>query len=348
MLFLFAVCAALFVENLTLFNIFVSGFMIFIAIIKKKPNMSHMPFIIGTVVGAIIMFTNSAYFNIAKNTDYYRTVSFSVIGMIRQAINNYFVIIYKDMAHNNVFLNIVICILFIFIVWKNQTTKGSNNAVVNRLSISLIYLNTSYAIYTLLCAINPQWKVFISTRITTAFEGVFAMIYIFSIPVLIYFNVYDKARRNRMLLEFGGAIMLVLPLFIVTPIGSRNFIAPYVLMSIIACEAFDIVLYNINETTKRIALSSIRITVVLLLISLLSIYSNIYIAQKRQLAFINEQIDKGVKQVEIDELPYSEYTWNESPLDNESLQMRFKLFYNIDESITLTPRETRKGSNLLK
>ena len=167
------------------------------------------------------------------------------------------------------------------------------------------------------------------------FEGVFAMFYIFSIPILIYLHVSDIKRRNRMLLELVGAAMIILPLFVVSPIGSRCFFAPYILLSILACEALDIILKDVNESHKRAILSSISIVAIFMFANLFSIYSNIYISQKEQLSYIKEQVNNGAQQVTLEELPYGEYIWNGSPTDNESLQMRYKLFFGIDENVEL-------------
>jgi hypothetical protein len=332
--FLLAISSALFVENMTLFNLFVSGVMVLFSIFKKRLNLIHLAFVLGTVIGTGIMFSNGAYLNIANNTDHYRTVSFSIIGMIKQAINNYAVTIYKDMSHNTIFLNIVTTVLFLVIARKNQSTIKLK-LYQKRISQIALYVMVSYTIYTLLCAINPEWNLLINSQITTMFEGVFALIYIFSIPVLIYLHVSDIKRRNRMLLELVGAGMIILPLFIVSPIGSRCFFAPYILLSILACEALDIILKDVNETHKKVILSSISIVAIFMFANIFSIFSNIHISHKEQLSYIKTQVNNGAQQVTLEELPYGEYIWNESPTDNESLQMRYKLFFGIDENIEL-------------
>ena len=72
-MFLLGFSGALFVENITVFNI---GFALLVVLYTflrfKKIDGVHLSFLLGSVLGACVMFSNSAYYRIMQGEDLYR------------------------------------------------------------------------------------------------------------------------------------------------------------------------------------------------------------------------------------------------------------------------------------
>ena len=109
--------SSLFVENLTIYNLVLSIFILIYEYCKsKKINLSNLFYFIGSILGTILMFSNGAYHNIMNSTDGYRTIEHGNI--IIRCIRVYFNTIYYFLIQNNFILDIVIGILMLILIYK--------------------------------------------------------------------------------------------------------------------------------------------------------------------------------------------------------------------------------------
>lgn len=90
---------------------------VYTLIAHHKVIASHVAYFLGTVAGAVYMFSNSAYHSIANNQDGYRQMAEG--GVVSRAIDNYVNEIAKHLCLNNVWMN-----LGIFAVCFNDLSKN--------------------------------------------------------------------------------------------------------------------------------------------------------------------------------------------------------------------------------
>ena len=79
---------ALIIENVTLFNVGISAvLLVYTRVRHGKWDLAQVAFLVGSVAGCVLMFTNGAYRNVATGTDDYRKVTDrSVPGMAKKAL----------------------------------------------------------------------------------------------------------------------------------------------------------------------------------------------------------------------------------------------------------------------
>ncbi|MCC0784426.1 hypothetical protein IR152_15425 [Clostridioides sp. ES-S-0108-01] len=274
-LFLLSFCNSLIVEHVTIYSILISIFVIIYSYKKfKRIYTAQIIYFIGATIGAVIMFSNSAYISILNNNDTYRQVpSGGLYEFILSAIHTYFNVIYKELFLNNVFLNLVLALLAVIIIMNKRKfiSKIKNNYISN-LILTIIIL---YAFYSLMVNINSSWQILL--KYTKYFEGVFSVAYFISIGVLIKDFIEDKFRRNKILFLWISIVLLVAPLFVVKPIGSRCFFVTYVIFMLIINEILNLIMSCSNLDYKYIN-KFISISIAGLMIY----YSSIYIYCKRK------------------------------------------------------------------
>ena len=75
-LFLLGACSALFMEHISIYIILLSGFVCVMNKVRKHAfTPDHFSYFIGSVSGAVLMFTNGAYMKVVHGSDTYREAS---------------------------------------------------------------------------------------------------------------------------------------------------------------------------------------------------------------------------------------------------------------------------------
>ncbi len=327
MFLLLGFISSLFVENITLYNIMIS-IIIIVYSYKKYKRVSNFNFsyLIGSILGAIVMFSNGAYRNVVNNTDNYRTIAKGFKGIILRIKDNYFGVIYYRLIFNNLFINLILSFLLMLLVFKFLNKKKIKD---NHKKIVLITstINICYILYSLITVINPNW--FILLKYTSYFEGVFTAVYFVSIIILILITVIDKKIKNKLLFYLLIIILINLPLLFVTPIGGRCFFSSYIIFIILILELIN---YLVNEIVMEYVYKFSLIISITFGIYLFNIYAYISIIDSRRLNYLRK-MSKTETEITLPILPYEEYTWMSNPSLGNDLKDRYKLFYNINDEV---------------
>ncbi len=320
--------SSLFVENLTIYNLVLSIFILIYEYCKsKKINLSNLFYFIGSILGTILMFSNGAYHNIMNSTDGYRTIEHGNI--IIRCIRVYFNTIYYFLIQNNFILDIVIGILMLILIYKffnknKKTIPIKKVALLTSEIIILLYL--SYITFIYFC---NNSNIFVIDKYKMYFEGVFTLLYGITIIATTIITITDKNRRFRMLFEIASILIITAPLFIVTPIGPRNFFVNYILFVMIAIEMFD---YLTIDTKFNINYLLIPVTVILIIFYMF-IYGYVFKIETIRNKYIEEN-KLNEKVLYLPNLPFIKYMQCPNPV-NETFEKRFKLFYNIESDTKL-------------
>lgn len=328
------ISGSLIMEYMTIYNIVLASFGIGYTYIKyKRISKTQVLFLIGSVIGALIMFSNGAYHNVVSGTDFYRSVpDTTVFGIISRVAANYFCSIQKFLLFDNILINgFIVCLLFINI-YKHRTKLVRVKKWVKFL-YTFIFL---YLIYTIFKYMSPTWMVLSSY--TIYFEGFFTFGYGVSVLFLTFMVVKDKLVKQRLIFYLVSIVIMCGPLLIVHPVTSRCFFPMYVLLILFVLELWSYT-FEGYERFYSIFNKHLLFVIVIGSIYLLNLYMYVALCDYRRVNYIRNEVKEGYKVIEIERMPHKSYLKTPDPDDNGTWEKRFKLFYKIDSSIDLVVKE---------
>lgn len=316
----------LIVEHLTIYNVLLAIYVIVFTFIKfKKIYIQYVSYFIGTIAGTALMFSNSVYRSVADGSDKYRTIG-SEDGIIVKALKAYFGTIASEGFINNIVLNLFLigtCIVIWFMI-KDRLSKKAK--VFGTLSIAVM---TAFAASSLMIKISGVQ----AHKLLILAEGAATAVYILAFIVFLFVLPFDINRKLKLFFILGSTGCMIAPLLVVTPIGSRCFFAPYVMMLYLGMEFYSLFDEDIKRKCDKISKAAI-ITAAVGLIYLFYIYGTIAVSNNARIEKAQQDVQNGIEKIQIEELPYKEYVWY-SELDEKVWKRRFKLFYDIDKHIKI-------------
>ncbi len=316
----------LIVEHLTIYNVLLAIYVIVFTFIKfKKVYIQYVSYFIGTIAGTALMFSNSVYRSVAEGSDKYRTIG-SEDGIIVKALKAYFGTIASEGFINNIVLNLFLigtCIVIWFMI-KDRLSKKAK--VFGTLSIAVM---TAFAASSLMIKISGVQ----AHKLLILAEGAATAVYILAFIVFLFVLPFDINRKLKLFFILGSTGCMIAPLLVVTPIGSRCFFAPYVMMLYLGMEFYSLFDKDIKRKCDKISKAAI-ITAAVGLIYLFYIYGTIAVSNNARIEKAQQDVQNGIEKIQIEELPYKEYVWY-SELDEKVWKRRFKLFYDIDKHIKI-------------
>lgn len=322
-LFLAGFCGALFVESITVFHICLSAAVIaYMFLMFRKYRKGHVGFFLGSVAGALAMFTNSTYDRIATGEDYYRHMPVglrdTVYFALGQARN-----ILDFILSENLWFCVVVTVLLLSLPLKNRKKRAILPVMFHIGSFLLLWRED-----TVVAGILDRFT--FSKLITNVLPVVPPVLYVLSILVMVLCFV-EKGRRFRMLLPFYCAVVSLVPLLVVHPVGWRCVFIGYFLMIVFTVDLFGYV-------CKQTALQGkwLNRTLGLVVIAQFVLYVNIFYPIRYydalRLEYIKAQAAEGKKEVLMCDLPNRTYLYDSLP-DNATLAERYQLFYGLDTDL---------------
>lgn len=325
---------ALIVEHLTLYNIVLAVYVIVFTMIKfKKAYIQNIAYFIGTIAGALLMFSNSVYRSVADGKDDYRTIGEG--GILSRALDAYLNTIISEGFINNVVLNIFLAAVC-FILWikvKDKLSKIPRSLGLIAITVILAFASSSLVIS--ISDIKP-WKILLYV------QGAATIAYIIAFIVFLFILPFEINKKVKLLFILGSVGCMIAPLLVVTPIGSRCFFAPYVMMIYLAMELYSLFDENIKKQCAKLSKAAI-ITASVGVIFLFYIYGTIFVSSNARIEKAQQDAKAGYDVVEVKPLPYKNYVWC-SDVDEEVWAKRFKLFYDIDEHVQIEQVSSTKNT----
>lgn len=334
--FLMGFCGALFMENITLFNVCLGFAVIGYCLIKFRRIFScHIGFLIGAVIGAVCMFSNGAYFKIANGTDGYRSTASGLSGIV-DTLKSHIITSIDNLLFSNCIMCIIATVVLSALVFKYL--KNSNDKApktVSVIALTLNYVSLAVIIMENVSSLNGLTGMFSSLQ-TKRVQFLTAVIYVLSI-FLISFLCIDKQKRFKTMLPLYCVPVVVAPLLLVNPIGPRCFFVAYLFMMAYISDALAYAVKDckLNSLTVKSLVYLSCVTLVFQVIIYLNIFYPVYTCNEKRNEFAKLQSDNGNKTVYICELPNKSYLWTSSPT-NEPWITRYKLFYGLDEEAQFT------------
>lgn len=325
-------CSSLIMEHLTIYNVVLAvGVLVYTLAVHRKVVFAHAAYLIGAVGGAVIMFSNGAYHNIAQNQDGYRQMAEG--GVISRAIENYVQQIAKHLCLNNIWVNLAI-LLGAWLLYRQSASRMNRRGE-----------QTSAVLCLVVMVCFNIWALLSSTGIVTEgkqnrllyMEALFVMVYMVA---LIGFSILIGIRQQclwQILFWNASIVCVAAPLLVVNPIGERCFFATYILFVFLLLEIGS----QLREETVVAVLQGTVFCRACFVISLaglafyLNIFSSIYQVDHDRLARIRRQVEAGQTSAEIVYLPYESYLWASTPDTDPLAIARYKLFYGLPEDLEL-------------
>lgn len=325
LLCLLSFSVSLFMEHITIYNLILSIFLVIYTIIKSKQNLvKSISYLLGSLIGTIIMFSNSAYTSIFSHQDYYKSVvEPSIFNIINTLVDKILDLLIYD---NYIILGIIITLL-IYIVSKSKTKTKHKKNIKRLLCISLSFS----LFYIVITNIFPDWNILL--EYTKYFELVLGItLFITIIISLLYIK---PSYRNKILFLLISIIILTGPLLFVEPIGPRCFFVIYIFYVLISLILIDymknILKFDFNQGFKTILIGGALCSVIYIFF----IYGYIHIKDNERLVYIKENM-KYSSSVVFHRLPYEDRLHcSYLGKDNSVWEMRYKLFNNIPDDIDL-------------
>lgn len=327
--------SSLFMENVTLYNVAVSALIITFAFFKfKKFYVTHIIHFLGSVLGAFLMFSNSAYSTIASGDDGYRSIALDD-GLMETIIKQTDVI-FKHFFRNNFILLLILSLLCLMIYFLYS--KKSNNKKLKIVGLFVVLLNL-FSCFIIFIKSEFVSRIFNmdatnSSTLTTLVCALVAIIYFVSALLTVIICVTSSSEKFKILLLLISVPILIAPLAVVKPVGPRCFSSPY-LMLIAACVLIFVYIENSYKMTYKVKMcvsGALMVCCTAIFIFLFSIYSVIHTYDVKRNDYVKKQIEEGYDTVKVCKLPYSSYVWVENPA-KAPWDYRYKLFYGIDEDI---------------
>lgn len=324
LLFAGFVCS-LFVEHMTIYNICFSVFIVGYYLIKnKKMIWSNVLYALGSIAGAIVMFSNGAYHQIVNAEDTYRTIEKSNIFI--KMMKTYFDTFYELFIQNNIVLNIFICIICFIAIYKY--IKNKEKTINKKIKVILYGLTSIFIIfisYNVFIKVVGNNELFVIQKYNNYLQGIMILLYCISVLITMFICIDNKKRRYRLIFELISTVIISAPLLIVTPIGPRCFLPTYVFLTLFAIDAFD---YLFEKTELDIS-CILKISSIIIMMFFLIIYGQVYFIECERINYIEEHNEDS--EIILPNLPFENYMQVPNPLI-ETFNTRFKLFYNINEN----------------
>ena len=309
---------SLFMEHVTIYNLILSFVIVFFdKKTNEKVNKANIAYLVGSILGTILMFSNGAYLSIFNSTDTYRTIERDNI--IITAVKTYFSQLSLYSVTINKILNIVLSILLLGLNYKNK----KSNKFIKLLNVIFLFF-LSYNIFSLF-----NENLYVNKLILNLCEGTLVALFCLSTFYTVCFSVNKKIVKNKLLFYLISIILLIAPLTVVTPLGPRCFYVTYIFFILFAVEIF-----NYLNIKNEFLFSILKGANLFILILYFIIFLQVFIVDCKRYKLIDKWMINKEEQLILPSLPYEKYLWNPNP-NNSVFIERFKLFNGIDEDVNV-------------
>lgn len=322
----------LFIENLTIINILLAIFIIIFANVKfGKAFAPHVTFLIGSIIGCICMFSNSAYSSILNGSDGYRSTASTKTEFVENVVSNLMQICQNLFVSNWLFISLISVLLLAMAIYSVKEEKTSSKMIVfvsmlHLISVLVILMRNWVGISSL-----SGWMMdYLNSKKGLVFTS---LIYAGTLVILVFLCV-DKLNQLKLVFPALCIPFMVAPLLVVNPIGPRCFFCAYLMMMLFTVALCN---YLFDRATHSTALTTIKAflctTLLFLMVLYVGIFEPIYQFDKIRNNFSKSQAKNGDTQIVISRFINNSYLWCAEP-NQEPWSTRYKLFYGLSQDLT--------------
>ncbi len=319
----------LFMEHLTIYLFLLGLFLLGYQFIKfKKVSLPNIAYFIGSILGSILMFSNSGYRTLFGEGDGYRSIEDG--NFIVKAIKTYFGDFKDLLVNNNFILNVVLCLIILIFSYQflnnSRKNKISNlKKVLLKVANFVLIIFISYQFFLKMTnGANP----FIKNSYQDFIEGILILVYAVAIISIIVVAISNSEKKKRMLFEIGSIAMISLPLLIVKPIGPRCFFPTYALFVLVAAEFLDLITEKLKIDLQWI----FRVASYVIISFYLVIYGYCFMVEQKRVAYMEK--NRTAEKLILPNIPYGNFMQVPNPR-SEWFRTQYRQFYGLRENTKL-------------
>lgn len=222
LLFLLSIVTQLFMENFTLYFVFIS-FMAngYYYIKTKRVSKTLLAIMLGSVIGAGIMFCAPIYQNLEARGGYHGDKINSIVDFINRLKENYYTMSFYTW-HIHSFVMFLTSVLAIYILYKEK--KATCFSLIDKLAIIFFIITPIYCYL-----INTYFGSLYQLRFLVIFiDAIFIFGYYFALFYLGIYYIKNKIVRKQLIFFICSIFIVNAPLLIVLPLTLRCFYFSYV------------------------------------------------------------------------------------------------------------------------
>jgi hypothetical protein len=317
----------LFMENVTL-SVCVVGLVLSLTFRRARGRWGPyvLTWTLAGLVGAAVMFSNSAYRTVIHGGPAYQTAQgLSGKNGLRDLAVKLFDYISTHAVVLNVVLNATVVVLVVLLVISSRRLRTGAGLVTTALSLAFLLLS---------------WGLWLAERhrqlaTWTRSLAILATVLLLAILVLAALTlIRSSERRWTMAVAVGSLVVLIGPLLFVNPIGPRCFYPSYLLLLV----AVSLVAREVRERLEVVGRPAfslpLHVASAAVMVLMFVVYATISHALDRRLDGIHRAVDAGREHVQISPLPYPYYVHNGDPFFSV-LSKRFKEYYGLPNTLVV-------------
>ena len=316
--------AQLFIEHVTIYLLISGATYVVVSWVRRgRPSSLSVASFVGLLSGAAVMFANGAYRRALNGQNTYQNVggSGSRYGTPQEVLTT---IISRYLVSDNSKLNIVLFAL-VFLLSMNLARRSAG---WRRL------VGVAAAVASLLAAVGLAATALVDLPPPTPNWPVVALVVVLATLLFSALLVGSAADRVALLLVTGSVLVIALPLVVVTPLGPRCFLPPYVLLLV----AINILLRNVVAAWglrwAHVWSVVMALSLAVMLTRLFDIYVRVDHASEARLAYIQHQVADGASVVVVRPLPHHNWVHVPDP-SRPPWDVRYKLFHGLPPGLTI-------------
>lgn len=315
-LFLLGAFNSLIMENITIYNVFAGlGLLVFTRLKHGIWDRAQIAFVFGSILGAALMFTNGAYTKIAAEEDGYRSMASD--NPVKNAIKLYFSSFAALFCFDNVALNCAISVCAIIVLLRRF---DDSSRVVRMCLVALFALVIAGSLTWFFAS---EWLEGLSSRCVGLLAALYA-VGLLGLAVLLI----RRTGSWKMMLLLMSILALLLPLFVVTPVGPRNSLPIYILFIAVLA-----LLWDEAGVTEKLG-SALMLLTTCCFAWWFVVYGTVFAADADRLSAIEEAVSAGDSAIQVERLPYPGSVWTGDPIQ-DLWEYRYKLFHGIPEDFSI-------------
>lgn len=317
------ICVQLFSENITIIVAAYALWMLaYTAVRYRKIYLIEVNYLCSAILGAVLMFSNSAYSSAAvHNGKTYKSIDMSA-GILLQ---RFAARIWTNLVLNNWVLTVIFTVLLTVLILKKRKQSFA--------AAEMLVVFWGYSAYSILHKICPEW-IFAGTQAVDRGIMAFLSIVFFINVILCVWMFTEKEERLSICITYLGSLAFAAPLIAADPIGPRCFYISYVFEVLAAVKILQYLLKKREEIQVFYPALILAVTVCISALFYVRIFMIIGKYSDYRAELIEEAVEQNAKELTLPVMPFSDYTGYTEPID-EIWAEKFKEFYHIPENMTV-------------
>lgn len=325
----------LLLETETIYTVVVFGCTFLYVLFRfRKVSFLALGYLGVSLLGAFIMFQNSAYHNAAAgNGKTYKEISVS--GETGSLISKWWEAYSEDIVpswiQNNHLMNIILVICLLYLIFTAE------RIIIRKLLGCVGTFFLAVFVYDLL---DPKWTG--RFMYGKSVYGLLAIIYVLFIIVTIHVSAGDEKVRRRLMIIAGSQFVLAGPLIIVSPINARCFFQTYLFWGLLVAGIVSQIDYSKYtqwfSVYHNLAVKVCYGFIVFLLLFMLYGQSTSWHVQDKRMELIAECFATDSTELALPNVPDSGLYCYGANIGNDNTYWlnNYKAYYHIPENVTLT------------